>query len=58
MNDVPVMAISHIALRGNDGVLRPLTKGRIQLQSEGTEVYMREVWIEPIRSVPKVVATD
>jgi hypothetical protein len=58
VNDVPVMAISHIALRGNDGALRALTKGRIQLQSEGTEVYMREVWIEPIRSVPKVVATD
>ena len=58
VNDVPVMAISHIALRGSDGILRPLTKGRIQLQSEGTEVYMRDVWIEPIRSVPKVVSTD
>jgi Domain of Unknown Function (DUF1080) len=56
VNDVPVMVLTKITETGPDGVRRPLTHGRIQLQSEGTEVYMRDIWFEPIRSVPKVVA--
>jgi hypothetical protein len=56
VNDVPAMAISKITVQGADGVSRPLTHGLIQLQSEGSEIYIRDIWIEPIRSVPRVVA--
>jgi hypothetical protein len=31
----------------------PLTKGRIQLQSEGCEVFYRNVAVRPIREIPK-----
>lgn len=30
----------------------PLTKGKIQLQSEGAEIYYRNIKIEPIRKLP------
>jgi Domain of Unknown Function (DUF1080) len=55
VNGVPVMAVSNLKVIGDDGVARPLTSGLIQLQSEGTEVYFREIRIEPIRSVPRIV---
>jgi hypothetical protein len=31
----------------------PLTKGRLQLQSEGAEVYYRNMMIRPLREIPK-----
>lgn len=55
VNDAPVLALSTLALEGADGATRPLTRGRIQLESEGTEVYVRDLWIEPIRAVPRIV---
>ena len=55
VNGVPVMALSHIARVGTDGKSRPLTHGRVQLESEGAEVYMRDLWYEPIAAVPAVV---
>ncbi len=55
VNGVPVMAVSNLKVIGDDGVARPLTSGLIQLQSEGTEVYFRDIRIEPIRSVPRIV---
>ena len=30
----------------------PLTKGRIELQSESAEIFFRNVWLEPIDSLP------
>ena len=30
----------------------PLTKGKIQLQSEGAEVFYRDIKIEPIEEIP------
>lgn len=54
VNGQPVLALSRLARTGADGVSRPLTRGKIQLESEGTEVYMRDIWLEPIRSVPQV----
>jgi hypothetical protein len=33
---------------------RPLTEGRIQLQSEGAETYFRNISIEPIDRLPSV----
>jgi hypothetical protein len=50
------MAISKMSLIGDDGVTRPLTHGRIQIESEGAEVFIRDLWYEPIGSVPKVAA--
>ncbi len=54
VNGTPVMALSHIALTGKDGRSHPLTHGRVQLESEGAEVYMRDLWYEPIGRVPGV----
>ena len=36
-----------------DGKETPLTKGRLQLQSEGAEVFYRNMSIRPIREIPK-----
>ncbi|MFM6932217.1 MAG: DUF1080 domain-containing protein [Novosphingobium sp.] len=58
VNGVPVMAVSNLKVVGEDGVARPLTRGLIQLQSEGTEVYFRDIRIEPIRTVPRVVVRN
>lgn len=55
VNGFPTMALSKITLHDANGNAQPLTEGQIQLESEGTEIFMRDLWIEPIRSVPKVV---
>ncbi|HEY8929285.1 MAG TPA: DUF1080 domain-containing protein [Mucilaginibacter sp.] len=34
------------------GVIRAMTKGKIQLQSEGAEVFYRNIKIQPIRKLP------
>ncbi|GGC06820.1 hypothetical protein GCM10011325_37070 [Dyadobacter sediminis] len=36
-----------------DGREEPLTKGQIQLQSEGAEVFYRDLTVEPITELPK-----
>lgn len=36
-----------------NGQRQPLSKGKIQLQSEGAEVYYREIMIKPIKRLPK-----
>jgi hypothetical protein len=40
------------ARRKVDGREEPLTRGRIQLQSEGAEVYFRRIRLRPIRQFP------
>ena len=55
INGIPTMSLSHIALTGSDGKAHPLTRGKIQLESEGTEVFMRDLYLEPITSVPQVI---
>lgn len=40
-----------------DGSLVPLTKGKIQLQSEGAEVFYRNIKIESITALPEGVAS-
>ena len=35
-----------------DGSEKPLTKGRIQFQSEAAEVFYRNIAIRPIREIP------
>ena len=56
VNGVPVAQIWDIATIGPDGSRRPLTHGRIQLQSEGAETWFRNITIEPIVSIPRIVA--
>ncbi|MEO7702075.1 MAG: DUF1080 domain-containing protein [Opitutus sp.] len=34
------------------GTIRPLTRGKLQLQSEGAEIFYRRVQIRPITSIP------
>jgi hypothetical protein len=36
----------------------PLTKGRIQFQSEGAETLFRNIMVEPIDKLPRVVLAD
>jgi hypothetical protein len=50
VNGVPVMEVRD--LKAND---QPLTHGAIQLQSEGAETYFRDIVLEPITAMPKVV---
>ena len=38
-----------------DGVETPLTKGKIQIQSEGAEIYYREMTITPITQIPEAI---
>ncbi len=56
VNGIPVAAISDIATIAADGSRRPLTHGQIQLQSEGAETWFRDITVEPIRSLPTIVA--
>jgi len=35
-----------------DGVVVPLTKGKIQIQSEGGELFVKTLEIEPIKAIP------
>ena len=51
VNGRPVMKLSGIRY-GLDAREVPLERGRIQLQSEGAEVFFRNVAIRPIRALP------
>jgi hypothetical protein len=55
VNGVPVMELRDIASLAT-GVRVPLTHGRIQLQSEGAETFFRNILVEPIASLPRIVA--
>lgn len=55
VNGVPVAEVRDLATIGADGVRRPLTHGRIQLQSEGAETWFRQITVEPIRTLPRIV---
>jgi hypothetical protein len=51
VNGVPVMEVRDLRADG-----QPLTHGAIQLQSEGAETFFRDIVLEPITALPKVVA--
>jgi hypothetical protein len=55
VNNVPVMVLEGIAEVDARGRRRPLTHGYIQLQAEGPVTYFRNISIEPIRRLPRVV---
>lgn len=56
VNGVPVAQVRDMATIAPDGSRRPLTHGRIQLQSEGAETWFRNITVEPISSLPRIVA--
>ncbi|USQ94556.1 3-keto-disaccharide hydrolase [Caulobacter sp. RL271] len=51
VNGVPVMEVRDLRTDG-----QPLTHGAIQLQSEGAETFFRDIVLEPITALPRVVA--
>jgi hypothetical protein len=51
VNGTPNMVLSGLR-RTVDGAEQPLSKGRIQLQSEGAEVFYRNIGIRSIRELP------
>ncbi|WP_245653466.1 3-keto-disaccharide hydrolase [Sphingomonas pituitosa] len=57
VNGVPVAEARELAVIGPDGKRMPLTHGHIQLQSEGAETWFRRITVEPIRTLPRIVAT-
>jgi len=48
-----VVMINRNCSKIEDGKLVPLTKGKIQIQSEGAELFVRKVEIEKIREIPQ-----
>jgi hypothetical protein len=55
VNGVPVLAASGFTTTDATGRKHPLTRGRIQLQSEGAETYFRDITITPITRLPRIV---
>jgi hypothetical protein len=51
VNGVPVLEVRDLKADG-----APLTHGAIQLQSEGAETFFRDITLEPIASLPRVMA--
>lgn len=47
-----VVMVLYNSRRPADGEMRPLTKGKIQIQSEGAEVFYRNIRIRPIDTLP------
>src|SRR5262249_55622870 len=39
--------------RNRNGRIEPLTRGRLTLQSEGAEVFFRNIRLKPIREIPE-----
>lgn len=58
VNGMAVMVLTDIAEIGPDGARLPRTRGRIQLQAEGAETFFRNIRIEPIAALPKVLVAD
>ena len=60
VNGVPVLEARDIRSTHADGVeggpALPLTHGAIQLQSEGAETFFRDIVLEPITTLPKILA--
>jgi hypothetical protein len=56
VNGMPVAEVRDMATIAADGTRRPLTHGQIQLQSEGAETWFRNITVEPIRSLPQILA--
>jgi hypothetical protein len=55
VNGVAVMELRDIGVLDATGARVPLTRGRIQLQAEGATAYFRNIRVQPIVSLPKLV---
>jgi hypothetical protein len=55
VNGKTVMTLFHSRQPGDDGKDLPLKKGRIQLQSEGAEVFYRDIEIRTISRLPETL---
>lgn len=58
VNGELVMVLRDSVESVGDGAHAPLTKGKIQLQSEGAEVYYRNISIEPIDRFPDLGVSE
>jgi hypothetical protein len=56
VNGKTVMILFHSRQPGDDGREVPLTKGKIQLQSEGAEIFYRGIEIRSITGLPETLA--
>jgi hypothetical protein len=54
INSVVTMVLYQLAQQDSDRTT-PMTKGKIQLQSEGAEIFYRNISIEKIRRIPQPV---
>ena len=55
VNGVPVLEAEGLTTSDSKGMpTRPLTRGRIQLESEGAEAFFRNITIEPINQLPRI----
>ena len=52
VNGEPVMVLRGSRYTDEDGATRPLTSGRLQIQSEAAEVFVRRIEILPIDAIP------
>ena len=50
-----VMMVLYHSGQVDGGEVKPLTKGRIQLQSEGAEVFYKQIKIQSIKEIPAEV---
>jgi len=57
INDVVVMKLYHSRRPENGREIR-MTRGKIELQTEGAEVFYRHIQLEPISKFPEVVAEN
>ena len=56
VNGVPVMVLRDLSVTDPaSGDVRPLTSGRIQFQSEGAETFFRDIRVEPIETLPRLI---
>jgi hypothetical protein len=55
VNGKTVMTLFNSRQPGDDGNELPLTKGKIQLQSEGAEVFYRGIEISSITHLPETL---
>ena len=58
VNGVPVMEVHGLTTTDAAGRTTQLTRGRIQFQSEGAETFFRNITVEPITSMPRIVLMD
>jgi hypothetical protein len=57
INGVVVMVLYHLQQQDN-GQFAPMQKGKIQIQSEGAEVFYRHIEIEPISRLPHFSSSE